>query len=145
MLSINGRKKGQTYERRIAKILGEALNIKVRRTPQSGGWSKEAVSGDIVPVNHWFALSVECKNYKTFPKQVYGWLVQAIYDAKQHKKVPAVFFHINKTTKKDVVKLNQTTTVINPFPNGEDFVIMRLSDFLKVVDKKKLKDESQWH
>lgn len=142
----NGRRKGGTYERKIAALLSDFFKMKFKRTPQSGGWSKETVQGDITPVGDrvFFPISVECKNYDKFPMQVFKWIVQSINDAKETFKIPIVVFHIKQTTNETRIKLSKTNTVVNPFPNGEDFVIIRFKDFLRVVNKKKIKDESKW-
>ena len=42
----NGRKKGASYERLIAKELTAWSGVELRRTPMSGGWAK---TGDITP------------------------------------------------------------------------------------------------
>lgn len=60
------KRKGSTYELKIAKILSTWSDMQLKRTPLSGGWAREhpEVSGDIVCVepDKFFPLHVECKN-----------------------------------------------------------------------------------
>lgn len=61
---MNSRDKGSTYERGIAKILSEWAGMEVRRTPLSGGWSKDPgfnVAGDVVCSDPRFYLHCEMK------------------------------------------------------------------------------------
>lgn len=58
--------KGDRFERKIAKMLGEAFDVSLRRTPISGGWAEDYpdAAGDIVctdPSKDW-PFCIECKN-----------------------------------------------------------------------------------
>lgn len=65
-MAVNGRKKGAEFERAVAKKFAAWANDTVKRTPQSGGWSKGddyGVSGDLV-FKEVRTLHVECKHHK---------------------------------------------------------------------------------
>lgn len=102
-LGKRSRNKGASFERTIAKYLQEKYGIEFVRTPQSGGFAKnakkaEGFRGDIVPADDSvnIKLHVECKNTKTWslPK----WFEQAESDAPKGK-VPVVIFHKHNTSK----------------------------------------------
>lgn len=71
---VNGRSKGASFELTIAKVLSEAMGIKLRRTPMSGGWSHDnpEVSGDLVCIEGAFPYCVECKNEE-------GWHLETLF------------------------------------------------------------------
>lgn len=75
----NGRAKGASFELRVAKAFSEALGVKLRRTPMSGGWSHENpdVAGDLVCVEGRFDYCVECKCAE-------GWRLESLYTS-SHK------------------------------------------------------------
>lgn len=62
--------KGANYERRIAKILSDWSGLDLRRTPMSGGWSKQNpdVAGDLVNITPgtFFPYHIECKNQEVW-------------------------------------------------------------------------------
>ena len=101
---INGRNKGSTFERKIAKHLSDWCGYECRRTPMSGGWSKQ--SGDITPKHPEdmirFKFNIECKNQNilkvqtlfTFPKStlIKKWWKQCSSEAKANKKYPLLVF-----------------------------------------------------
>lgn len=62
-MPVNGKAKGANFELRVAKLFSDALKIKLRRTPMSGGWSHDnpEVTGDLVCVEGTFPYCVECK------------------------------------------------------------------------------------
>jgi len=101
---VQGRKKGSTFERAIAKDVSDWTGVEFKRTPMSGGWAK---TGDITPkkpkemVN--FPFNIECKNQQTFStaalmesaldgelknKAFQSWWKQCTDDAKKSKRVP---------------------------------------------------------
>lgn len=111
--------KGSSYEREIAKKFQKAYGEELKRTPQSGGFSKssdraEEFRGDIVCLNPDvnMQLHVECKNAKAWslPK----WLEQAESDVPKGK-VPVVVFHKHGTSK--------------------DYIALSLEDFFSLLPK----------
>jgi len=107
------RRKGSTYERVVAAVLAEGWGEDFRRTPMSGGWAKEKVTGDIVPVSREkdnFPFSIECKNRKTL--SVPAWLEQAKEDCPP-EKLPLLIFHLPR--------------------DKEEYVCLKLSDFTNLV------------
>ena len=122
--------KGATYERTIKKILKEKLGIDLERTPQSGGFAKNkslaSVRGDLNTMDDTikFKLHIECKNHKTWSLK--EWWRQASSDCPE-EKFPVVVMHQGQENK-DGKRVQES----------EDFVFMRLNDFLAVVDKDKI-------
>ena len=123
--------KGATYERTIAKVFKKFLNIDLVRTPQSGGFAKKSTKadefrGDITSLDDTvhFSLHIECKNHKTWKMK--EWFKQAKDDCPTNK-LPCVIAHqgqVNKEGKR--------------IEQSEDFILMRLEDFLSIVDKSKI-------
>ena len=66
---LNSRNKGNTYERKIAKILSNAWGFPIVRTPNSGAFKKLAPA-DIIPEDRkvWndFIFHLECKHRKNW-------------------------------------------------------------------------------
>lgn len=129
---VNGRNKGASFERKIAKQIGEWFECEAHRTPQSGGlrWAEDnRVSGDIVvSLNVPFPFNIECKKHEgwDFEQLIKGtgevtdWWLQCITDAREIKKVPLLTFSKNYSPiyymiyQKDWEKL--------PLPNRNYFV-----------------------
>ena len=116
------RTKGANFERTIAKKFKEFFGIDFVRTPQSGGFAKKSVKadnfrGDIVSADaDWeLNLHIECKNAQSW--SLPAWLRQAESDCPPDKK-PMVVMH----------KPN----------SSQDYVALKLEDFLSCVDKKKV-------
>ena len=92
-MTINSKKKGDRFERDVAKQLNKKFNTNVRRTPMSGGMDN--FKGDIIDINpdsilfdyHW-----ECKNQEKL--NIWKALEQARND-KPMGKTPVVVFTKN--------------------------------------------------
>lgn len=116
---VNGKNKGSTFERDIAKVFEEKLGIQFRRTPQSGayvgGQNKgsflredvtEILAGDLIAGDEDFPFCVECKNYDNEPKLHHllqgssltfnEWIAQATTDADMINKIPMLVFKIKR-------------------------------------------------
>jgi hypothetical protein len=126
----SSRRKGASYENTIAKVIGEKWGIRLVRTPMSGGFQKssdnEDIRGDLscLDKNTYFKLHPECKKQKTW--KLRDWFKQADSDCPKGK-IPIVIFHEfqkNVEGKREV--------------EAEDFVQIRLSDFLEIVDESKI-------
>lgn len=123
--------KGASYERTIAKIFKKYLKIDLARTPQSGGFAKksekaEEFRGDIVCLDNEidFKLHIECKNQKVW--KLRDWLEQAKSDCPT-SKIACVIFH-----QPQVIKEGKVTS------KSDELITMRLEDFLKIVNHKKI-------
>lgn len=119
--------KGATYERKIAVIFKENLNINLTRTPQSGGFAKksnkaEEFKGDLTCLekDKEFLLHVECKSHKTISLQ--SWIRQAESDCPKGK-IPIVVFHEPNTS-------NEYTT-------------LKWEDFLNLIEGTPYPDKKQ--
>lgn len=73
----HSKRKGDGFERKIAKVFADALGLEIRRTPLSGGWARgnPNVYGDLVCVDpgpEAFPYCVECKNEE-------GWRLESLF------------------------------------------------------------------
>lgn len=116
------KRKGSSYERTIAKVFGGKYKVELKRTPQSGGFSKKSERADdfrgditIVDNKQELLLHIECKNQKTW--QLKQWLDQAEEDCPKGR-VPIVVFHQHNTSK--------------------DYVCLSLEDFVELVPRNKV-------
>ena len=114
--------KGASYERDVAKLFKSAYGVDLVRTPQSGGFVKNALKaddfrGDIVSADKDVVLDlhIECKNAKSW--SLPAWLSQAEEDCPK-TKTPIVVFHKHKSSK--------------------DYVAISLEDFFKLVPKENI-------
>lgn len=104
----NSKKKGDKFERKIAKILGDWWGVKFNRTPQSGGasWaSSNNAVGDILPPAHaGFPLVIECKHREEWTmdnvllnnREPHTWWAQVIGDSSTVNKAPCLIFTRNR-------------------------------------------------
>ena len=123
--------KGSTYERTVAKIIMDRFPVlDLVRTPSSGGFQKSSnntsLRGDVSNVNEEveFLLHIEAKNQKTL--KLKDWLKQSQEDCPAGK-IACVTFHLQQEIKEG--KVTQ---------KADDFICLRLSDFLKAVDEESL-------
>jgi len=103
---VNGRAKGASFERRIAKQISEWCGFHCVRTPMSGGWCK---TGDVTPKDPkdmvGFIFNMELKKQEKwnftqlFQMPLSGkfksWWNQCIDDAKKSKRIPVLIFTKN--------------------------------------------------
>jgi hypothetical protein len=157
---VNGKNKGNTYERKIANLLSErfqeylGLESGFRRNSDSGsyfGGSNSsrtqthsldyAVFGDLVcPKN--FLYVVECKHYKTPPswcsfldgsvKQWDEWLAQNDNDCRGAGLSGALIVKYNNVP--DMVFLNDKTLPIRQCFQYRERAVYKLSDWLTLPD-----------
>jgi hypothetical protein len=81
-MGVNGKKKGNAYERSIANLFSEEFDDNFKRVPMSGAFTggvniyrvqglredvKEGMTGDII-CPKWWPATVECKHYGDEPK-----------------------------------------------------------------------------
>lgn len=116
------RNKGASFERTVAKKFKEFFGIDLVRTPQSGGFAKNAEKseefrGDVVSANKDIDLNIhiECKNAKSW--SLPAWLKQAESDCPKSKK-PCVIMHKDGTS--------------------TDYIVMKLEDFFNLCDTEKV-------
>ena len=116
------KRKGNSYERFVSKIFGDKYKIELKRTPQSGGFSKKSEKADdyrgditIVDNRQMLLLHIECKDQKNW--QLKKWLEQSEEDCPDGR-VPIVVFHQHNSSK--------------------DYVCISLEDFTNIVPKSKV-------
>ena len=123
--------KGGDYERVTAKRFMKYLpELDLVKTPSSGGFqhssNNEDIRGDISNLNKdvVFQLHIECKNQKVIKMK--DWLSQASSDCPSGK-IPTVVFHLQQEIEEG--KVTQ---------KADDFICLRVEDFLKIVDKEEI-------
>lgn len=100
----NPKRKGNDYERKIAKLFTEWWGEPFYRTPNSGGlgWQGKKIAGDLITPDN-FPFVVECKKEENWNfEQIiegrgifYKWWEQVIRDAKKVEKLPLLVFSKN--------------------------------------------------
>lgn len=103
------KRKGKTYERKVAGLLQSFTNANFRKVPSSGGFNKqgavvreESFCGDVICDRPDFKFCIEAKNRETFSFQALlnnpntaafsEWWYQCIEDAKSVDLLPILFF-----------------------------------------------------
>ncbi len=110
------KEKGRRFEQDVADLFTKWSELKWRRVPQSGGWNKRVVSGDVFCEAEYIGgprqkevifvpFSCECKKQEgwDFSQLFLGsdkcpirrWWTQTTEDAKEIKKLPALIFTRN--------------------------------------------------
>lgn len=159
-MAVNGKNKGNSYERKIANRLSErfkdytGIEQSFRRNPDSGSFfggqnqsrtetydTEYAVFGDLI-CPKTFNFSIECKNYKTPPsfnsiikqdcKQIDGWIDQASQDAANAKKLFCLIIKYNNV--QDVVVLTDLFGHLTSIIKYKQYHIVTLDDFLNQDD-----------
>ena len=156
---VNGKSKGNSFERKIANLLSNRFEPKLgiknsfRRNPDSGaffggGNAKRtetysldyAIFGDLIcPKN--FAYGIECKHYKTAPgfKSVVNhnvtqwdtWLGQAEQDAAANNKLMCLIVKYNNVD--EIVFLKDTSGTAN-YTKYKHYYVYLLTDWLSLPD-----------
>jgi len=159
-MGVNGKQKGNSYERKIANILSErfeqftGIEKSFRRNPDSGAFfggsnvartevydTDYAIYGDLIcPRN--FLYSIECKHYKSSPplnavltqkvSQWDEWLKQASQDAVTSGKDMMMIVKYNRT--EAMVFLETIVYGLTPIINYNGYYIYTLTDILKQED-----------
>lgn len=160
-MAVNGKNKGNSYERKIANLLSErfkeqtGLETSFRRNPDSGSYFggqnqkrtethnlETAVFGDLICPST-FNFSIECKNYKTAPSfksmliqenpQLDKWLSQATQDAANADKKMALIVKFNLVP--DFVVLDHIPEGLNSPMKYKEYFIVTLVDWFTVSDE----------
>lgn len=160
MSRVNGKQKGNNFERKIANVFSDRFSAYTgiekpfRRNPDSGSFfggtnvarteiydTDWAVYGDLIcPRN--FNFSVECKHYKKPPtmtsilkqdvKQWDGWIKQAQQDAEVSGKEMLIIIRYNNT--EILTMTNPDTTRLLPIINYGPVEIQTLENVLNLKD-----------
>jgi hypothetical protein len=127
--------KGASYERRIKDILQKAWGVSLSRTPLSGGFMKHLESsrfkGDLNTTddNKELNLHLELKDQKTW--SIHTWWKQTTSDC-PNSKIPALIMHQGQQNE-DGKRVRE----------AEDFILLKLTDFLELVEANKIVKEVQ--
>jgi hypothetical protein len=160
MTKVNGKQKGNTFERSISNKLSErfatytGIEKSFRRSVDSGNFfgasnqkriaqydTSKATFGDIITPDN-FKFSIECKNYKTPPtfkavvnksvKQWDDWLKQAEQDAKNSSKETLLIVKYNNV--EEFVFVKNYIYQVNIICEYNGYSLVKLSDFLSWND-----------
>ena len=89
---VNGRRKGATFEREVAKLLHEELGISFKRNLEQ---YRAGLHDDLTPDDEAFPWSIECKRYAggSFNPT---WWDQATASAQAQDKLPCVIYKFDR-------------------------------------------------
>jgi len=148
------RNKGNAFERKIVKMFSDAYDVKLRRTPLSGGWAQDysGAAGDVVCVEDGaeFPYCIECKCSE-------GWRLESLFtdnhawfdnwwqqmlDECPEGKVPLLVFSRNRTPTFVALRWAHTlsnctigcgfdTNYLSLSIDGIEVIIILLEDFLE--------------
>ncbi|BBM81318.1 putative resolvase [Staphylococcus phage KSAP7] len=142
----NSKKKGDVFERKVAKELSDWWGYPFSRSPQSGGASwganNNAVGDIVAPLESNFPLVVECKHRENWimdnvllnNKEPHTWWEQVIGDSLQVNKTPCLIFTRNRA--QSYVALPYIEDVYVKL-RDEEYPIMRTDFIIKNVRKDK--------
>ena len=165
---VNGKSKGNSFERKIANLLSSRFESKLgiknsfRRNPDSGaffggGNAKRtesysldyAIFGDLICPKD-FAYSIECKHYKTAPsfKSVVNhsvtqwdtWLSQAEQDSSSSNRLMSLIVKYNNVD--EIVFLKEAVGTKH-YTRYKQYYVYLLSDWLENPDVKFFIESSQ--
>ena len=125
---VNGRNKGASYEREIAKMLFDELGIGFRRDLDQyryGGHS------DLIPDDPDFKFCLELKRYKDGP--IGGspsWWAQVEVAAKREGKIPCLIYKYDRKQNRCVIPLSAV------MDGGQGLIETDLETFCFIVREK---------
>lgn len=160
MAKVNGKQKGNSFERKIANAFAArfadytGIPQSFRRNPDSGSFfggtnvaraethdTDWAVYGDLICPKA-FNFSIECKHYKAAPKlngilkqkltEWDGWIKQAQQDARTSKKDALIVIRYNNT--ETLVMTEPGVSPLQPIINYTNMEIQTLENLLELPD-----------
>ena len=119
---VNSRNKGNTFERKIAKLLNERFNIReFNRSPGSGAYATThnlpehlKIHGDLITPKD-FKFCIECKkgynkeniySLLDYSSDLWGFIEQCERDSKKSCKVPLVLFQQDRRSVLAITRSN---------------------------------------
>jgi Holliday junction resolvase len=147
---MNSKKKGNSFELKIAKMLSKTLNVKFTRTPNSGAFGTthetQSLMGDIICPDN-FKFVIECKvgyglDFMSIFKKskdrsfLLSFFVQVERDAQSKNKEPMVIY--KKNNKPEWVFIHQEflkEIPLNEYILIKGFIGFELEKLLNLVDK----------
>lgn len=161
MTKVNGKAKGNSYERSVSNKLSErfaaytGIEKSFRRSSDSGSFfgasnqkriaqydTSKATFGDIITPDN-FRFSIECKNYKTAPtfksimngsvKQWDDWLKQASQDAVNSSKDLLLIVKYNNV--EEFVFIKEYLCTENIFLTYNGYSLIKLNNLLLLADQ----------
>lgn len=145
---VNGKRKGNSFERQIAKVLNGRFNTEeFCRSPGSGAFATThnlpdylKVAGDLITPEK-FSFIIECKNgYKLelddpFRRKsdLWSFIKQAERDAANSKKDWMVIYKKNNRTK--LVIVGARYPIHNEMVLNQQYYIYNMADFLELADE----------
>lgn len=103
-MATNGRNKGATFERDIAKMLQDELGITFKRNLEQ---YRESGLGDLIPSDPAFPFTLELKRYADGPiGGQKAWWEQTCVAAKREGKSPALIYRYDRQPIRCVVPMD---------------------------------------
>jgi hypothetical protein len=99
----NGRQIGASFERKIASMLYDELNIKFRRDLEQ---YRESLHGDLITDFENFPFVIECKRRSKGTTFSDDWWQQTVASAEHCKKIPVLIYQLNRSPIRCVCDLN---------------------------------------
>ena len=124
---VNGRNKGASFERELAKDLHHELGISFKRDLEQ---YREGEHGDLIPDDPNFPFTLELKRYKDGPiGGQAGWWVQTCAAAKREGKWPALIYKYDRKPTRCVFPL----AIFNGYEESEALVETDFEAFCYIV------------
>ena len=103
-MATNGRNKGATFERDIAKMLDDELGISFKRNLDQ---YRESGLGDLIPSDPEFPFTLELKRYADGPiGGQKSWWAQTCVAARREGKYPALIYRYDRQPIRCVVPMD---------------------------------------
>ena len=100
---VNGRNKGASFEREVAKMLFDELGISFKRDLEQ---YRAGEHGDLIPSDPDFPFTLELKRYKDGPiGGQTAWWYQTCVAARREQKFPALIYKYDRKPMRCVIQL----------------------------------------
>ena len=127
----NGRQIGASFERKIASMLFDELNIKFRRDLEQ---YRQSLHGDLICDLEGFPFTIECKRRSKGTTFAREWWEQSVARAQHCKKIPVLIYQLNRSPIRCVCDLNVILEVFGGnVLNHENLVELPFETFCMIV------------
>ena len=125
-MMTNGRAKGATWERKLAKILEAELGVRFERNLEQ---YRTAAGGDLIPDNDAFPFSIEAKHYASGTGMKPEWWAQSEKAALAIGKMPCVIYKFDRREPRCVVSLEAIAKLYGDQDDGRYLVEFSIEGF----------------
>jgi len=127
----NGRQIGAAFERKVANMLFDNLNIKFRRDLEQ---YRQSLHGDLIADYDNFPFTIECKRRSKGTTFAREWWEQAVDSAKHANNIPVLIYQLNRSPIRCVLDLNVILEVFEGNVVGhENLVELTFDTFCMIV------------